>query len=161
MSDHRRQPTAPQVGRSASTAYASRHKATAHDDAAVLTHWLTADITASVRLLRQVRMRPDYFGAHLSPLVVLAYAGVESFQRVPFIDPGNASVNLGVVTMTERGVQSPRVEQAQSLSLRQLAAALAEAVQRADEYPVAAVPSPLVIADVAAGLNDPSRFFLG
>lgn len=106
-----------------------------------VTEWVTVDVTAAVTLVDELRKRPDYLGAKVSPLVVLAKACLEAIGRTPIInsvwDQGEVvfrdSVNLGIAAATPRGLIVPNIKHAQSLTMRQLTAALADLIATARE----------------------------
>ena len=106
-----------------------------------VTEWLTVDVTETVALVARLRERPDFLGARVSPLLVLSRACIEAIARTPIInstwDQGDVvfkdAVNLGIATATPRGLTVPNIKHAQSLSLRQLAAALADLIDTARE----------------------------
>lgn len=142
-------PASPQVG----VPYASKHKATPTEDAissASLTQWISVDVTATARVVKELRGRDDYLGARVSPLLLVARAGIEAFKRQPLTVLVDGGVDLGVATVTGRGLTVSKVEHAQSLSLRQLAAALAEVADRgrAGETLPAHAPGSLTVTNV-------------
>ena len=106
-----------------------------------VTEWLTVDVTETVALVSRLRERHDFIGACVSPLLVLARACIEAIGRTPIInstwDQGDVvfkdAVNLGIATATPRGLTVPNIKHAQSLSLRQLTAALADLIETARE----------------------------
>lgn len=106
-----------------------------------VTEWLTIDVSETIALVARLRERTDFIGARVSPLLVLARACIEAIGRVPIInstwDQGDVvfkdAVNLGIATATPRGLTVPNIKHAQSLSLRQLTAALADLIETARE----------------------------
>lgn len=161
MSDHRRRPPLPPATSSAtgstavpviSRSYVSKHKASPREDSissACLTHWVSVDVSASVQLITKLRARDDYFGARVSPLLLVARSGIEAFKRQPLSGTGDA-VDLGVAIETSRGLAVSQIEHAQSLTLRQLTAALADAIRtaRTDDAPLAHSPGSLTVSNV-------------
>lgn len=106
-----------------------------------VTEWLSVDVTETVALVGRLRQRQDFFGARVSPLLILSRACIEAIGRTPIInstwDEGDVvfkdAVNLGIATATPRGLTVPNIKHAQSLSLRQLTAALADLIETARE----------------------------
>jgi 2-oxoisovalerate dehydrogenase E2 component (dihydrolipoyl transacylase) len=106
-----------------------------------VTEILTVDVTRSLRLLDRLRQEPEFTGARLSPLVLVMRATILAVLRHPQI---NASwdeqsqeivqyrdVNLGIAVATARGLIVPNISRAHTMTLRELAVALAEIVSEA------------------------------
>ncbi|GAC1380532.1 MAG: dihydrolipoamide acetyltransferase family protein [Marmoricola sp.] len=106
-----------------------------------VTEWLTIDVTETLVTVRRLKERPDFIGARVSPLLILAKACIEAIGRTPIINSTwdrdevvfKDAVNLGIAAATPRGLMVPNIKHAQSLSLRQLTAALAELIETARE----------------------------
>jgi pyruvate dehydrogenase E2 component (dihydrolipoamide acetyltransferase) len=108
-----------------------------------VTEFLTVDMTRTMRAVRRLKASPEFAGARVNPLLLVAKAMVLAAQRHPMI---NASwdaeageivvkqyVNLGIAAATPRGLIVPNIKDAGRLSLRQLADALTELVATAKE----------------------------
>ncbi len=106
-----------------------------------VTEFITVDVSASMRLLDQLRTQPKYAGMRLSPLTLLARAMCLAAKRTPEINSSwDASaqeivikhyVNLGIATATDRGLLVPNVKNAEQLTLIDLAVAIAQVVEAA------------------------------
>jgi 2-oxoisovalerate dehydrogenase E2 component (dihydrolipoyl transacylase) len=106
-----------------------------------VTEFITVDVSASMRLLEQLRTQPKYAGMRLSPLTLLARAMCLAVSRTPeinsFWDEGSQEivtkhyVNLGIATATDRGLLVPNIKNADQLTLDELALAIAEVVDTA------------------------------
>ncbi|HET7326280.1 MAG TPA: dihydrolipoamide acetyltransferase family protein [Nocardioidaceae bacterium] len=106
-----------------------------------VTEWLTIDATRTMELVRRLKTHRDFRDVNVSPLLVVAKAICLATRRTPQI---NASwdeqrqeivlkhyVNLGIAAATPRGLVVPNIKDADQLSLRELADALAELVTTA------------------------------
>ena len=101
-----------------------------------VTEWITVDVTAAMQLVARLKKRPELRDTKVSPLLVLARAVILAMKRTPeinsFWDEAAQEVvykhyvNLGIAAATPRGLVVPNVKDADSLSLPELAAALAE-----------------------------------
>lgn len=101
-----------------------------------VTEWITVDVTAAMQLVSRLKKRPELRDTKVSPLLVLARAVILAMKRTPeinsFWDEAAQEVvykhyvNLGIAAATPRGLVVPNVKDADSLSLSELAAALAE-----------------------------------
>jgi 2-oxoisovalerate dehydrogenase E2 component (dihydrolipoyl transacylase) len=108
-----------------------------------VTEFITVDVSASMRLLEQLRLQPEFVGVRLSPLTLLARAMCLAAQKTPAInsywDEGSQEivtkhyVNLGIATATERGLLVPNIKDAHQLTLKQMALAIADVVDAARE----------------------------
>jgi 2-oxoisovalerate dehydrogenase E2 component (dihydrolipoyl transacylase) len=106
-----------------------------------VTEFITVDVSASMRLLEQLRNQPKYEGIRLSPLTLLARAMCLAVSRTPevnsFWDEAAQEivtkhyVNLGIATATDRGLLVPNVKDADQLTLNELAVAIADVVEAA------------------------------
>jgi pyruvate dehydrogenase E2 component (dihydrolipoamide acetyltransferase) len=100
-----------------------------------VTEWVTVDVTRTMRLVERLRADRAFAGVKVSPLLLVAKALLLAVRRHPEI---NATwdaaageivvkhyVNLGIAAATPRGLVVPNIKDADQLSLRQLADALA------------------------------------
>ena len=100
-----------------------------------VTEWVSVDVTRTVELVERLKDDPEFRDVRVSPLLLVAKALVLAVRRNPDI---NASwdeaaqeivfkhyVNLGVAAATPRGLIVPNVKDADRMSLRELADALA------------------------------------
>jgi 2-oxoisovalerate dehydrogenase E2 component (dihydrolipoyl transacylase) len=100
-----------------------------------VTEWVTVDVTRTMKLVERLRADREFAGVKVSPLLVLAKALLLAVRRNPQI---NATwdaeageivvkhyVNLGIAAATPRGLVVPNIKDADRLSLRELADALA------------------------------------
>jgi 2-oxoisovalerate dehydrogenase E2 component (dihydrolipoyl transacylase) len=108
-----------------------------------VTEFVTVDVTRTMRLVDRLRADREFSDVKVSPLLVLAKALLLAVQRNPEI---NASwdeaaqeivvkhyVNLGIAAATPRGLVVPNVKDAEVMSLRELADALAALTATARE----------------------------
>ena len=106
-----------------------------------VTEFLQIDITETMTAVGRLRPLPEFEGARVSPLLLVARALIIAAGRNPLI---NASwdqaaqeivvrhyVNLGIAAATERGLIVPNVKDAQALGLPALAAALTQLAETA------------------------------
>ncbi|MFE3201410.1 dihydrolipoamide acetyltransferase family protein [Embleya sp. NPDC059237] len=108
-----------------------------------VTEWVTVDVTRSVKLVRKLRELPDFAGAKVSPLLLVARALLVAIARHPEInaswDEANQEIvvrdriNLGIAAATPRGLIVPNIKDAGGKSLTALAGALTELVATARE----------------------------
>ncbi len=108
-----------------------------------VTEFITVDVSASMHLLDQFRVQPDFAGVRLSPLTLLARAMCLAARRTPAINSywdehsqeivTKHYVNLGIAAATERGLLVPNIKDADQLTLKQMALAIAEVVDAARE----------------------------
>ena len=108
-----------------------------------VTEFITVDVTASMQLLDKLRTEPEYAGIRLSPLTLLARAMCIAARRTPqinsFWDERSQEivtkhyVNLGIATATERGLLVPNVKDADQLTVKELAQAIAVVIEAARE----------------------------
>jgi 2-oxoisovalerate dehydrogenase E2 component (dihydrolipoyl transacylase) len=108
-----------------------------------VSEFVTLDITRTMRLVERLKADREFVGVKVSPLLVVAKALLLAVQRNPAI---NASwdepaqeivvkhyVNLGIAAATPRGLVVPNIKDADALSLRELAEALAALTATARE----------------------------
>ncbi|MFD4522519.1 dihydrolipoamide acetyltransferase family protein [Streptomyces sp. NPDC058470] len=108
-----------------------------------VTEFVTVDVTRTMKLVRKLKGHPDMAGLRVGPLLLAAKAFLVAVRRNPEI---NASwdeerqeivlkhrVGLGVAAATPRGLLVPAIEDADRMTLPELAAALGELVTTAKE----------------------------
>ncbi|WP_043669744.1 dihydrolipoamide acetyltransferase family protein [Streptomyces xylophagus] len=108
-----------------------------------VTEFVTVDVTRTMKLVRRLKGHPDMAGLRVGPLLLAARAFLVAVRRNPEV---NASwdeerqeivlkhrVNLGVAAATPRGLLVPAIEDADRLTLPELAAALGELTTAARE----------------------------
>jgi pyruvate dehydrogenase E2 component (dihydrolipoamide acetyltransferase) len=106
-----------------------------------VTEFLTVDVTATMELRERVAARRDFRDSRVSPLLFVAKAVILAAKRTPEI---NASwddaaseivlkhyVNLGIAAATDRGLVVPNIKNADGLTLRELADAIATLTETA------------------------------
>ena len=106
-----------------------------------VTEFLTVDVGASMQLLDKLRTDPEYADIRLSPLTLLARAMCIAARRTPEVNSfwdAHAQeivtkhyVNLGIATATDRGLLVPNIKDADQLSLKELARAIAVVIEAA------------------------------
>jgi len=108
-----------------------------------VTEWVQVDVTRTVKLLDRLRADRAFEGVRISPLLLVARALLVAVRRNPGV---NATwdeqaqeivvkhyVNLGIAAATPRGLVVPNVKDADRLTLRELADALAALTATARE----------------------------
>jgi pyruvate dehydrogenase E2 component (dihydrolipoamide acetyltransferase) len=108
-----------------------------------VTEFITVDVTRMMRLVNRLRTDGEFRDVKVSPLLVVAKALILASGRNPGI---NATwdeaaqeivvknyVNLGIAAATPRGLMVPNIKDADQMSLRQLAHAMADLVSTARE----------------------------
>jgi len=108
-----------------------------------VTEFITVDVTRTMRLVDRLRTDREFREVKVSPLLVVAKALLIASRRNPGI---NATwdeaaqevvvknyVNLGIAAATPRGLMVPNIKDADQMSLRQLADAMANLVSTARE----------------------------
>jgi len=108
-----------------------------------VTEFITVDVTRMMKLVDRLKADREFRDVKVSPLLVVAKALVIASRRNPGI---NASwdeaaqeivvknyVNLGIAAATPRGLMVPNIKDADQMSLRQLAEAMADLVSTARE----------------------------
>jgi 2-oxoisovalerate dehydrogenase E2 component (dihydrolipoyl transacylase) len=106
-----------------------------------VTEWVTADVTRSVNLLARARADKEFADVRLTLLCLVIKAALAAIARHPEINAkwdAAASeivqypdVNLGIAAATPRGLIVPNIPAAQRLSVRGIAAALADLTSQA------------------------------
>jgi pyruvate dehydrogenase E2 component (dihydrolipoamide acetyltransferase) len=108
-----------------------------------VTEFVTVDVTSTMSLVDRLRTDREFRDVKVSPLLVVAKALIIASRRHPGI---NATwdevaqeivvkhyVNLGIAAATPRGLMVPNIKDADQMSLRQLADAMADLVSAARE----------------------------
>jgi 2-oxoisovalerate dehydrogenase E2 component (dihydrolipoyl transacylase) len=105
--------------------------------------WLDCDVSATMELLQRLKARREFADLRVSPLLIIAKAVCLALGRTPELnsfwdEPAQhivlkSSINLGIATATPRGLLVPNIKGAESHSLVELAAALADVVTTARE----------------------------
>jgi 2-oxoisovalerate dehydrogenase E2 component (dihydrolipoyl transacylase) len=108
-----------------------------------VTEFITVDVTRTMRLVDRLRTDREFRDLKVSPLLVVAKALIIASRRNPGI---NATwdeaaqeivvknyVNLGIAAATPRGLMVPNIKDADQMSMRQLAHAMADLVSTARE----------------------------
>jgi 2-oxoisovalerate dehydrogenase E2 component (dihydrolipoyl transacylase) len=100
-----------------------------------VTEFVTIDMTSTMELRERVAARRDFRDVKVSPLLFVAKAVILAAQNTPEINStwDDAAgeivvkhyVNLGVAAATPRGLIVPNIKDADALSLRELAGAIA------------------------------------
>ncbi|MDV6011063.1 dihydrolipoamide acetyltransferase family protein [Haloechinothrix sp. LS1_15] len=106
-----------------------------------VTEFLTVDVTPMMELRNRLKNQPAYTGVKLTPLAFAAKAMCLAVKRTPEV---NATwdeeseeivykdyVHLGVAAATQRGLVVPKVRDADSMTLAELAAALDDLTEAA------------------------------
>jgi 2-oxoisovalerate dehydrogenase E2 component (dihydrolipoyl transacylase) len=106
-----------------------------------VTEWVTIDATRTMEFVERLKGRREFRDVRVSPLLVLARAVMLAMRRTPEINSwwDDAAqevvykhyVNLGIAAATPRGLVVPNVENAERLSLLELAQALNALVETA------------------------------
>lgn len=101
--------------------------------------FVTTDFTGSMELLDHLRATTSFAGLTLTPLALVAKATLVALSEFPelnaYWDEANQQivtkhyVNLGIAVATERGLLVPSLKEAQTLSLRDLCAAIGKAAE--------------------------------
>jgi 2-oxoisovalerate dehydrogenase E2 component (dihydrolipoyl transacylase) len=106
-----------------------------------VTEFLQIDITETMAATRRLRELPDFADVKVSPLLLVAKALLVAAARHPMINSSwdeaaqeivvRHYVNLGIAAATDRGLVVPNVKDAHTLSLPDLARALAQLAETA------------------------------
>jgi pyruvate dehydrogenase E2 component (dihydrolipoamide acetyltransferase) len=101
-----------------------------------VTMFQTVDVSAMMALRERIAARPEFAGIKVSPLILVAKAVMIAVGTTPELNAtwDDAAgeivlkhyVNLGIAAATPRGLLVPNVKDAEGLSLRDLALALAD-----------------------------------
>ena len=108
-----------------------------------VTEWVTLDVSRTVRLVRRLREQREFRDVKVSPLLVVAKAVCLAVRRTPEVNAtwDDAAqeivlkhfVNLGIAAATPRGLVVPTIKDADRMSLREVADALATLTATARE----------------------------
>lgn len=108
-----------------------------------VTEFVTVDVTPMMDLKDRVSRRRDFVGVKLSPLTFVAAAYLKALSLTPEANSRwdedaqeivqMRRVNLGIAAATPRGLIVPNIKDAQDLSVRQLALAIADLASTARE----------------------------
>ncbi|WP_445256125.1 dihydrolipoamide acetyltransferase family protein [Nocardioides aurantiacus] len=108
-----------------------------------VTEWVTVDVTRTTELVERLKTHRDFRDVRVSPLLVLAKAALLAVRRTPEVNSTwdeqaqevvyKSYVNLGIAAATPRGLVVPNVKDADRLTLRELADALAALTATARE----------------------------
>jgi 2-oxoisovalerate dehydrogenase E2 component (dihydrolipoyl transacylase) len=106
-----------------------------------VTEWVTLDVTKTMDLVALLKKDKAFTGLKVSPTLIVAKAICLAMRRTPELNSTwdddaqeivlKKSVNLGIAAATERGLVVPNIVGADSLSLPDLAAALADLTETA------------------------------
>jgi len=108
-----------------------------------VTEWITVDVTPTIELVERLKADREFDGVKVTPLLVLAKAMCVAIKRHPEINASwdeaaqeivlKGYVNLGIAAATPRGLIVPNIKDADLLTMRQLADAMAGLVATARE----------------------------
>ena len=108
-----------------------------------VTEFLTVDVTPMMEFRQRLRSRPEFRDVKVTPLAVAAKAVCLAARRTPDVNAawdGEAGeivykdyVDLGIAAATPRGLVVPKVRDAESRTLRELAVAIQELTDTARE----------------------------
>lgn len=106
-----------------------------------VTEFVTLDVTRTMRAARRLKEMPDFAGVRVGPLLLVAKALLLAVRRHPMINSSwdddaqeivvKDYVNLGIAAATPRGLIVPNIKNADAMSMRELAEALARLVDTA------------------------------
>ena len=106
-----------------------------------VTEFVTADVSAMMELRERLARRPEFGGAKVSTLALVARAVVWAVRRTPIINSTwdeaageiviKHYVNLGIAAATGRGLVVPNIKRADARSLPELVLALGELTETA------------------------------
>jgi pyruvate dehydrogenase E2 component (dihydrolipoamide acetyltransferase) len=108
-----------------------------------VTEFVTIDVTRTMKLVKRLREDREFRDVKVSPLLIVAKAMLIAAKRNPGVNAAwdeaaqeivvKHYVNLGIAAATPRGLVVPNIKDAQALSLRELAEALAALTATARE----------------------------
>jgi pyruvate dehydrogenase E2 component (dihydrolipoamide acetyltransferase) len=108
-----------------------------------VTEFITVDVTSTMTLVDRLRSDREFRDVKVSPLLIAAKALIIASRRHPGINATwdeaaqeivvKSYVNLGIAAATPRGLMVPNIKDADQMSLRQLAEAMANLVSTARE----------------------------
>ncbi len=108
-----------------------------------VTEFITVDVTPTMDLLARLKGSREFDGVKLTPLVLIARALLLAIRRNPeinstWVDEADGAVivtkeyvHLGIAAATPRGLLVPNLKDADRMTLRELALALAELTETA------------------------------
>lgn len=99
-----------------------------------VTVFVEVDATHTMEYVKRLKSSPRFADVKVSPLLIMARAVIWAAQRNPEVNSSfdeeqitiHHYVNLGIAAATPRGLLVPNIKEAQRLSLRELAQALAD-----------------------------------
>lgn len=113
------------------------------DTKALVTSFITCDVTRSMELIDKVRKDRRFSGLRVSPLTLWCRAACLAMTRTPVINARwddesgeivyNRDINLGIAAATPRGLMVPVLRGAQDMNLHQLATELTRIIAVAKE----------------------------
>ncbi|MCE1178044.1 MAG: 2-oxo acid dehydrogenase subunit E2 [Micrococcales bacterium] len=108
-----------------------------------VTEWITVDVTRTMELVERLKSHREFRGAKVTPMLLLAKALCLAIKRNPGVNAAwdeqaqeiveKHYVNLGIAAATPRGLMVPNIKDADLLSLRELADAIAALTETARE----------------------------
>jgi len=108
-----------------------------------VTEFITVDVTSTMDLVDRLKADREFRDVKVSPLLIVAKALIIASRRHPGINATwdeaaqeivvKSYVNLGIAAATPRGLMVPNIKDADQMSLRQLADAMANLVSTARE----------------------------
>jgi pyruvate dehydrogenase E2 component (dihydrolipoamide acetyltransferase) len=108
-----------------------------------VTEWVTVDVTRTMELVERLKSDREFRDLKVSPLLLLAKALLLAVKRNPDINAAwdeaaqeivvKHYVNLGIAAATPRGLVVPNIKDADQMSLRELADAMAALTATARE----------------------------
>ncbi|MEP7192589.1 MAG: dihydrolipoamide acetyltransferase family protein [Actinomycetota bacterium] len=108
-----------------------------------VTEFITVDVTPMMKLVDRLREDREFRDVKISPLLIVAKALIIASRRNPGINATwdeaaqeivvKTYVNLGIAAATPRGLMVPNIKDADQMSLRQLAEAMANLISTARE----------------------------
>jgi pyruvate dehydrogenase E2 component (dihydrolipoamide acetyltransferase) len=108
-----------------------------------VTEWVTVDVTRTMELVERLKADREFRDVKVSPLLVVAKALLLAVKRNPDINAAwddaaqeivvKHYVNLGIAAATPRGLVVPNIKDADQMSLRELADAMAALTATARE----------------------------
>ena len=125
-----------------------------------LTQWLSVDVTRTIKLVRRLRLQPEFAGVRVTPLLVVARAVVLAARRHPAINSAwdqaaqqivlQPRVNLGIEEATPGGPLRPNIEDADGKSLVALAEAIGALQQATQDHRASPADGTITITDLGA-----------
>jgi pyruvate dehydrogenase E2 component (dihydrolipoamide acetyltransferase) len=101
-----------------------------------VSEFVTVDVTAMMELRQRIVSRREFADIKVTPLLFVAKAMLWAIRRTPIVNSAwneaageivvKHYVNLGIAAATDRGLIVPNIKAADTMTLRELAAAVAE-----------------------------------